>query len=313
MASLAKLVLQITTDTTKMVQGFRQAQQHIKDFDSGTQSAGQSLGGLVAAGGAFAVGIGSALKILKEIEKGFQLATNEASKLQERMVALGTIGADETFTAQWQAFGETLGTIALPAVQSITKELRAVNEDLAHLSGADKFLDSLKEAEAAQKRVADEAKKEEDRRNAIRQSVQEQAKEFDRLNDRARQLRDSLRTPAELLEAGQREIGKLLSENLVSMETAERQAAKLVKDFQDATRQAEKATAAQLHNPGLEKGSVAEVQSRIEAAAVAKQQLEIERRQKEAQDETNRLITQLLDAVRGQQQLVLNRGIIRGY
>jgi len=291
-----------------MVQGFRRAQQEVRSFQGDIEGIGNRL---LTKFTTIDKGISAVKFVIREIAQALRFATNEASKLQDRMAEVGQLAKADTFSAQWKEFGEVIGAIALPAVTAITKELKAFNEDLANLTGAGDTLKQLRDAEAAVKRLAEEKKKEEERQNKIREGVKESTREFERLNDRAKELRDSLRTPAELLHAGQRELGKLLSENLISIETAERAAAKLVKDFQDATRTKKQLDQKREANPALEKGTSAEFSARQERIFQAQQEAEARRIALEEARRTNDLLKQVIQAIEDNPNVRLNRGVLK--
>lgn len=301
MASIAKLSIQITTDTTRMVAGFKQAQVEVKGLE-----------GLLAKSGGIGLGIAAIAKGAQVLEQGFKFARDEASKLQDRMAEVGMLSKGDTLTSAWKEFGEVIGTLALPSLQAMTKELKAFTSDLASLTGADGFLNQLKAAEAQQKAIADAAKKEEDRRDGIRKAVADQVREMDKLNDRARQLIESVRTPGEILDAGTRELGRLLSENLIGLEQAERVAAKLAKDFQDASGAAKKIEQSRISNPALQQGSLAEFSERNRRSAEQREQAEAAKRAANEAAESRKLLQRILDQLENAPRpVVMGRGVIR--
>lgn len=311
-ASIAKLAIILQVDTDKLRAGLNKAQQSIKSFEGSAKSSGTNLAQLFAAGLGFGTATAAASKFFHVTYQGLRFASREAGKLQDRMAELGLIAKEETISSAWKEFGETIGAIALPAVKALTAELRAFTSDIASLSGADSLLAQIKAAEAAQKRMAAAKKMEMERQDVIRKSVAEQAKDQDSLNERARAIADGLRTPGEIMQDSARELGRLLSENLISIETAERAAAKLAEDFQDATKSATKLKDIDDDNPALERGTVAEFSARAKQESDAKKAAELARQQAAEQVKANELLRKILESIDNQNnsKLNLNRGRI---
>lgn len=283
MASIAKLAIQITTDTAAMVTGFRAAQTQVRKFASDTQSAGAGLAGLFAKGGAFGGGLVTAAAAARALSQGLRFAVNEASQLQDRMAELGMIDEEETFSAIWKEFSETIGTLAIPAVQALGKELKQAVAILDFFAGTSELRKELKaaeeRAEAAKKAAAEQKKADEEAKKAM-----------ERLREEGERLKESLRTPAEIRDDEIKRLQGLLKAGVIDSETVRRAAAETAREYAEAAAKAaeigketEKANKIrELVKPNVaavEQGTAAEFSSRQDALFAVKRNEEAARQQ----------------------------------
>lgn len=272
--SIAAIAIKLITDTTKMVDGLRQAQTQLKAFKTSGEGAGKSLGGLFIAGGGIGAGIAVATSTIKLLSSALQLAVGEAGKLEERMAAVGMISKDDTLRSAWKEFSELLGAGALPVVRLLADGLRQVTE-LMRLTNPPaaalvKQLEAAeKAAEATKLRLAEQKK-----------AAEEAARAQKALMDEGQRLRDSLRTPGERMDDEVANLRRLYQAAAIDAQTVGRAAQKIAMETKNAADQAFKFKQLMKPNAGaFEKGTSAEFSARTAANFEAKQQAEYAKQQ----------------------------------
>lgn len=196
MASIAKLAIQITTDTTRMSAGLQRAQAELTRFRASADTSSAALGGLNA--GMFRAGLAASAAFIgvQKLNKFLSSARQAAAELQDRLDAVnGTTSNTENLNRQYKRLWETIGVVGLPVVNRMAGALdnllgafEAANRREG-LGSNDQFIKNLERREAAMKKAAEDAKAasqareeqeraEEDFRSRMFQKAQREVEEF---------------------------------------------------------------------------------------------------------------------------------------
>lgn len=308
MASIAKLAIQITTDTKQMSAGFRSAQDQIKGFQAQAEVSG---GGVASAFGAAAAKFFTMEKALSALKAELKFIFKTAIDFQSEMAEAFGLDPLTTFKGQFSALKREVGASLDPVATLSTDVVRGVREmvdDLRRSLGLmpwSEFVKGMDSIAAAAKSARERSNRE--FRAMIKQRIEE-AKETLKAAEKARDarrkaeeeaedFRKKLRTPREVLDEGAIDLRGMFSKNLISLETFRRGAKGLVDDFLEASKAAKEIKFVKPNVAALEKGTTAEVSGRLSAAAAATQQAEAMKRIAAEQAKGNRLLQDILGEV----------------
>lgn len=297
MASIAKLAIQITTDTKQMSEGFRRAQNETKQL--GNQLEASFSKALISQKTANVL-FHAARSLLREM-------VDAAADFQDKLAKITAAPELDTLHGQLKRLHETLGLLLAGGADVATEGLKRFLQVVDRLNialGRGKLsgvLDQLNEQQErakkleeqrkeALKKIAEQLQKE---KRAQEEALKAQQRAFDEADRRAEEIRKAARTPQEVLRESLKELNEFLDQDLITLETFRRGAQALAGDFQKAQQAAE----FKFVKPNVgaaEKGTTAEVSARVEAAHTA---ASLQRLHGEVQ-KTNRLLNQMLDEMK---------------
>lgn len=242
-ASIAKLAIQITTDTARMSEGLRYAQNRLARFKLDTAESTASISGLNA--GLLRTGLAATAAFIgvQKLGQFLKHAREASAELQDRLDAVnGTAKSAENLHVQYKRLWDTIAVIGLPVVRRMSGALdnllgafEAANRREGLSLNADAFIANLERREKA---MADAKKAAEDMAKAEKEAAEERARQFEKLKERAQSIADSLRTPLEVMQDEQKELTELFNRAMLSRKDLERGLARTADEYRKATNQA---------------------------------------------------------------------------
>ena len=304
-ASIAKLAIQLTTDTRELKEGLQRVQDLLKATKATAESSQLSEGwGIEKALGKFF----TLEKVFGALKAELRFISKAALDFQDHLNNITGGDKLDTFRGQWERLSTTIGAALLPATNAVTKALKGwldSVDDSRAARGLTRWGDYLKgvETAATNAKKAAAAVAEEQKRAA--QAAADHARIQEQLIDEGFRLKESLRTPGESIAVEISKLRDLLGAAAIDQETVRRAAAKIAKEYAGATEQARKFKDITKPNAGaFERGSASEFSARNSAnfeikrqAEYSRQQLEIERQQLAEQKRMVQQQQAIVDAV----------------
>lgn len=200
---------------------------------------------------------------IREMVEAGELGSDKVVAAFKKMTGEGGLFANmmgrqvETLAGQWEKLKENLTIISSETMKNfavvLTDMLRHVN---AILDAIVRWYGIERQKNEESKKATEEVRKqltlENQRVEAAKKSASEMkkagedhAKQLEKAADRAKSIRESLRTPGEIYKATTKEMADLMQQGLLSTETFKRGIDKALEDFESATnkkKQIEKAT-----------------------------------------------------------------------
>lgn len=309
--SIAKLAVQITTDTAGMKAGFQQAASQTKQFASGIQfSTGKfnelgkqaiaatgslgRIGPLAGSMGAIAGPVGVAAAAVTAMGIGLARAADASEDFRiEKLREFGQISPDVKTLAdnmaslreQFGIFAEGTGLSLKPVVASIRDLAREFNvllygeEKVRQLEKANKYASELAG------KMAEQKKREEEAARAAQEAADALKRKQDEIKRTGESITKSLRTPEEIFRDTLAELKQLADLGAISGETMSRGISKAADAFRDTTNSVKELKREAQFAPALELGTAAARTSILKSqfparpdAATAKASLEVEKK-----------------------------------
>lgn len=224
-ASIAKLAIQISTDTAAMSVGLQSAQRQLGDLKNIAQSTNESISSFGNNITGFLTFEKAASIAKQELKFIFDNAVRMQSKIQELS------GGDEleTWAGQWSRLKDTVGAafggkpldLLTQGLKGFLDEVDRFRSDIGletwehYLAGLKKIEDAQKAAKEETKRLAEEKKKAD---QEAAEAAREAQREMERLQQRADQLSKSVRTDGEKMSDTIREFIELNAAALISQQ-----------------------------------------------------------------------------------------------
>jgi hypothetical protein len=246
-------------NATRRVQNFaHEADNSFKVFRYGLKAAGRTLGEKSLFGGlATGAGVGGAAGLAIG---GIALAAEGAKRLAGFMSESVTAAANfersigsaipefDALTEEWKQFTVGFGVAILPLAREFASILADALHDLnwiiKNLTGRDieAEMKALANRNEKQKQFVQYIKEAEDVAKQIRQEdakkAQEEERRWESLKSRAESIRESLRTPGEILKDSQAELTRLFEDSLIGPETLRRGMQRAADEFNETNKRA---------------------------------------------------------------------------